>query len=97
MWKVTEGLVYDVRKELIEQLRDTSVGRLVVKNHYAYKVPAMYSKMKGRLQRTCKVCADISKHQTGKAVKKFTVVYCPKCDVGLCLGDCFETYHTREK
>jgi hypothetical protein len=52
-------------------------------------VTATHSKVKGLSQRTSKVCADTSKHQTGKAVK-FTVVHCPKCDVGLCLDDCVE-------
>jgi hypothetical protein len=74
---VAKGLVCDVGKEIIEQPRATSVGRLVGKNYYAFKVPATHSKVKGRSQRTCKVCADTSKHWSKKAVKKFTIVYCP--------------------
>jgi hypothetical protein len=58
----TEGLVCDVGKEIIEQPTTTSVGRLVGKNDYAYKVPAIHFKDKGQSQRTCKVCADTSKH-----------------------------------
>jgi hypothetical protein len=35
--KVAKGLACDVRKEIIEQARATFVGRLVGKNHCAYR------------------------------------------------------------
>ncbi|KAJ4436139.1 hypothetical protein ANN_18766 [Periplaneta americana] len=59
------------------------------------RIPGTGSKQKGHAQRTCKVCADRSKHHTGKATQKYTTIYCARCDVGLCIGNCFEIYHTR--
>ena len=41
------------------------------------------------------VYREKGKHQTGKTVKKYTTMYCLKCDVGLCIGQCFEVYHTK--
>ena len=37
------------------------------------------------------VCRE--KRQTSKTVKKCARRYCCKCDVGLCIGQCFEVYH----
>jgi hypothetical protein len=92
--KVAEGLVSDVRK-VTDQSRISSASRFVGRDHFAYRVPAMSSKLKECSQRTCKVCADRGEHHTGKSTKKYTTVYCRKCDVGLCLGDCFLIYHTK--
>jgi hypothetical protein len=92
--KVAEGLVSDVGREVMEQLLISSASRLVGGDHFAHSVPATSSKLKGCSQCTCKVCAYRGKHHTGKSTKKYTTVYCRKCDVGLCLGDCFEIYHT---
>jgi hypothetical protein len=36
-----------------------------------------------------------SKRQTGKTVKKYTTMYRRKCDVVLCIGQCFELYHSK--
>jgi hypothetical protein len=93
--KMTEGLVSDVGREVMEQSRISSASRLVGRDHFVHRVPATSSKLKGCSQGTCKVCADRGKHHTGKSTKKYTTVYCRKCDVGLCLGDCFEIYHTK--
>jgi len=41
------------------------------------------------------VCLQRSKRHTGKTVKKCTTMYCRKCDVGFCIGQCFEVYHTK--
>jgi hypothetical protein len=91
---VTEGLVSDVGVEITKQSRKSYAGRLVGRDHFAFRIPATGSKQWGKTQRTCKVCADKGKHHAGKAIKKFTTVYCRKCNVGLCLGECFEIYHT---
>jgi len=40
--------------------------------------------------------AERGKRQTGKIVKKFTKMYCHKCDVGLYIGQYFEVYHKTE-
>ena len=44
-------------------------------------------------------CCVCSKHKstTGKKVDKKSKVFCPKCEVYLCLGDCFEQFHTKSK
>lgn len=54
--------------------------------HFIHKVPP--SGKKSTPQRRCVVC---TKH--GK--KKDTRFCCLECDVGLCLEDCFEAYHTK--
>jgi len=41
------------------------------------------------------VCAERKKCQTEKTVKKCTKMYCQKYNVGLCIGQCFEVYHTK--
>jgi hypothetical protein len=92
--KVAEGLVSDVGVETMKQSQESSAGRLVGRDHFAFRIPATGSKQSGKTQRMCKVCADKGKHHTGKAVKKFTTVYCCKCNVGLFLSECFEIYHT---
>jgi hypothetical protein len=92
--KVADGLVSDVRAEITKQSWESSAGRLVGRDHFAFRIPATGSKQSGKTQYRCKVCADRDKHHIGKAIKKFTTVYCHKCNVGLCLGECFEIYHT---
>ncbi|UYV68477.1 PGBD5 [Cordylochernes scorpioides] len=47
--------------------------------------------------RNCKVCLDCSRHQTGKAARKETHFECKQCSVSLCIGDCFEKYHTQSE
>jgi hypothetical protein len=89
MEKVAEGLVSDAGIEIKEQSQKSSAGRLMGRDHYAYRIPAKGSKQAGMSQRTCKVCADNAKHHTEKSTKKFTTVYCSKCNVGLCMGGVF--------
>jgi hypothetical protein len=40
-------------------------------------------------ERRCRVCSMTKK------IKKITMYHCKKCDVGLCVSDCFEIWHTR--
>jgi hypothetical protein len=81
--KVAEGLVSNVGREVTEQSWISSANRLVGRDRFAHRVPATSSKLKGCSQCTCKVCADKGKHHTGKSTKKYTTVYCQKCDVPL--------------
>ncbi|KAG8224460.1 hypothetical protein J437_LFUL003183 [Ladona fulva] len=67
------------------QASDNNVPRLT-ERHFIRKVKPKGTK--SRPQRRCVVC---SKH--GK--RKDTVYCCSECDVGLCLAECFETYHTK--
>ena len=64
---------------------DNTVSRLR-ERHFIRKVTPKTEKSKP--QRRCVVC---TKH--GK--KKTTVYCCQECDVGLCLEECFELYHTK--
>ncbi|XP_068085205.1 piggyBac transposable element-derived protein 4-like [Anabrus simplex] len=64
---------------------DNTVPRLQ-ERHFIRKLAPKSEKSKP--QRRCVVC---SKH--GK--KKTSVYCCQECDVGLCLEECFELYHTK--
>ena len=43
----------------------------------------------------CAVCSQKESLATGKRTNKKTSNYCPKCNVFLSLGECFEAYHTQ--
>jgi hypothetical protein len=62
---------------------------------FLYRIPATHAKVEGTTQRSCRLCAEKSKRQTGKTIKKCTTMYCRKCDVRLCIGQCFEVYQTK--
>ena len=94
--KVAEGLLASACTEIQVQGQSSSpAGRLVGRDHFLYRIPATHTKLEGKSQRSCRVCAERSKRQTGKSVKKCTTMYCRKCDVGLCIGQCFEVFHTK--
>lgn len=44
----------------------------------------------------CVVCYN-SKTPSGKRKDTKVVTYCPKCEVHLCIGGCFENFHTKSK
>jgi hypothetical protein len=91
--KVAKGLLASAGTKIQEQGETSSpAGRLIGRDHFLYRVPATHAKMEGTTQRSC---AEKSKRQTGKTIKKCTTMYCRKCDVGLCIGQCFEVYHTK--
>ncbi len=52
-------------------------------------VPSTASKTAA--QRKCHVCSHTTRRE--KSVK-YTRYQCEECDVGLCIIDCFEAYHT---
>ena len=94
--KVAEGLLASAGTEMQVQGQTSSpAGRLVGRDHFLYRIPATHAKVEGTSQRSCHVCTEKSKRQTRKTVKKCTTMYCQKCDVGLCIGQCFEVYHTK--
>jgi hypothetical protein len=95
MEKVAEGFVSDAGIEIKELSQKRSAGILMGRDNHAYRIPAKGSKQAGMSQSTCKVCAEKAEHHTGKSTKKFTKVYCPKCDIGSCMGECFDVYHYR--
>jgi hypothetical protein len=94
--KVAERLLASAGTEIQVQGQPSSpAGRLVGRENFLYRSPATHAKLEGISQRSCSVCAERSKRQTGKTVKNCATVYCRKCYVGLCMGQCFEVYHTK--
>ena len=65
--------------------KPVSTAKRLIGKPFAYK-----SKKRGR----CLVCGD-HKTSAGKRKDTKTQNFCPKCDVFLCLGKCFEDYHSR--
>jgi hypothetical protein len=94
--KVAEGLLASAGTEIqaTGQIRSPA-GHLVGTDHILYRIPATHAKLEGKSQRSCRVCAEKGKRQTGKSVTKFITTYCRKCEVGLCIGQCFEVYHSK--
>ena len=46
-------------------------------------------------RKRCVVCSNKLSPTTGKPKDKKTKTYCPTCKKFICLGECFELYHTR--
>ena len=66
--------------------------RLGTSGHYAYEITATLKT--GRPRRACHVCANT---QLRKQTRKMTHFICKKCHgVPLCIGKCFEDFHTLE-
>ena len=64
-----------------------TIPKRLIGKHFAYK-----SQSRGR----CRVCGN--KRSSGKKKGRKdtkTVNFCAKCNVHLCVGDCFMKYHTR--
>jgi hypothetical protein len=94
--KGAEGLLTNAGTEFQVQGQTSSpAGRLEGRDYFLYRIPATHTKLEGKSQRSCRVCAERRKRQTGKTVKKCTTMYCLKCDTGLCMGQCFEVYHPK--
>ena len=81
----------DLAENLVQPLLDlmarrpVSTAKRLIGKHFPYK-----NKKRGR----CLVCGD-RKTSTGKRKDTKTQNFCPKCDVFLCQGKCFEDYHSR--
>ena len=58
----------------------------LVERHFISKIPS--SGKSSRPQRRCIVCSRYKKIKT-------SVYWCRDCDVGLCLEECFEAFHTK--
>jgi hypothetical protein len=73
--KVAEGLPASACTEMQVQGRTSSpAGRLVGRDHFLYRIPATHAKLEGTSQRSCHACAERSKRQTGKTIKKCTTM-----------------------
>jgi hypothetical protein len=73
------------RKVTGRRAQENTIPRLL-ERHFINKVPP--TGKKALPQRRCVVCSSHGR-------KKDTRYCCLKCDVGLCLEDCFEAYHTK--
>jgi hypothetical protein len=95
--KVAEGVIASARMDIqVQGQTSNPAGRLdQPTDHFLFRIPATQGRVKGKTQRSCRVCAEKSKRNTGKTVKKCTTTYCIKCDVGLCMGQCFQAYHSK--
>jgi len=92
--KVAEGLLTRASMEFQVQGQTSSpAGRLEGRDYFLHRIPATHAKFEGKSQCSCHMCAERRKRQTGKTVKKCNTMYCRKCDIGLCIGQCFEVYH----
>jgi hypothetical protein len=77
--KVSEGLLTSAGTENQTQGENSSIaGRLVGRDHILYRIPATLARVEGTSQCSCHVCAEKSKCQTGKNVKKCTTTCCRK-------------------
>jgi len=75
--KVAEGLLSSAGTEIQVQGQTSSpAGRRVGRDHFLYRIPATRAKVDGTSQHSCHVCAERSKRQTGKTIKKCTTMHC---------------------
>lgn len=58
----------------------------LTERHFIYLIPPTGNKVNA--QKRCCVCAK-------RGVRRDSRYWCPKCEAGLCLGTCFEDYHTK--
>jgi hypothetical protein len=71
--KVAKGLLASAGTEMqVQGQTNSPAGRLVGRDHFLYRIPATHAKVEGTSQRSCYVCAEKTKHQTGKTIKKCT-------------------------
>ena len=66
--------------------KTASPDKRLLGKHFPYKTT-----QRGR----CLVCSKHKSPTTGRKLDKKTKNFCPKCEVYLCLGSCFEHYHTK--
>lgn len=94
MIQIGEALAEKGGVELQNHSQQIASNRLLGR-HFPERVPA--TDKKKHPTRTCKVCSDRFKAQTGGHQRKESTWWCPDCEVGLCLPDCFKVYHTVAK
>ena len=67
--------------------RPSSLEKRLQGKHFPYKQST---------RERCVVCYN-TKTPTGSRKDTKTTTYCPKCEVALCIGVCFEVFHTKSK
>jgi hypothetical protein len=62
-----------------------------------HRIPVTHATLEGKSRRSSHLCAAKSKLQTGKNCEEmhYNVAYYRKCDIGLCIEQCFEVYHSK--
>jgi hypothetical protein len=94
--KFTEGLLAnEILKIQAQGQTNRPANRLVEREQFIYRIPLTQARLEGKSQCSCRMCAEKSKHQMVKTVKKCTTTYYRKCDVGFCIGQCFEVYYSK--
>ena len=53
-------------QKFMQSQTSSPAGRLVGRENFLYRIPATRAKLEGKSQRSCLVCAESSKRQTGK-------------------------------
>lgn len=97
---ITNGFVESAGVDMsdVVQSPQSGAGRVHGREHFPAQIPATEKGTEGKVQRRCVVCAERGKHSAkGKSVRKDTTVMCKKCQVPLCVLDCFKSYHTKTK
>jgi hypothetical protein len=93
--KVAEVLLASDGTEIqVQGQTSSAAGRLVGRDHSVYSIPVTHAKLEGKSQLSFLASAG-KQAQTEKTVKKCTRMYCRKCNVGLCVGQCSELNHTK--
>ncbi len=100
----------DFRLELVRQLVQPLLNLKaspdcpsILQSHKGRKVVSSDKRLLGKhfprkadQRGRCCVCGK-QKSATGKRLDIKTRTYCPKCELFICLGNCFEQYHTKSK
>jgi hypothetical protein len=89
-----ELLANAVQKIQAQGQTNRPAKRLVGREQFIHRIPVTQAGLEGKSQHSYRMCAEKSKCQTGKTVKKCTTMYCRKCD-GLYTAQCFEVHHSK--
>jgi len=91
-------------RQLVQPLLDLKASTdcpAALQSHQGRKVVSCDKRLTGKHfahkstdRKRCYICSK-RKSSTGKKVDIKTRTYCPKCDVFLCHGKCFEDFHTK--
>ncbi|UYV79753.1 hypothetical protein LAZ67_18000564, partial [Cordylochernes scorpioides] len=94
---IMEKLVEEAGVEITDQqLGSSSSKARLLERHFITRIKEE-NKPNVNIQRKCKVCAEKGKSAIGKRIRKDTAYMCKTCLVPLCINDCFEAFHTKEK
>lgn len=74
------------------ELIDRLAASAFVDRHFLDNVPPTAGRKKG--QRICHVCSHTERTERKR---KYVTSWCPECQVGLCVGQCFKIYHSQKK